>query len=240
MVNLFLPSDIFGSLMFLVNHKNMTFHDKIIDLVYKLMFYGLKNIDFSYVSYFSLVFASQMLVLEYYNEHTMLGTMLSFFFYKFLVFYVIQTFDLTFETLFESQQVSDIFSEDENDRISYCFKRDLKIEKILTFVNYRVIDLINQIMFCRSKIMDELMKLKVVERIHQKNPPTKEELKKRFFKIEELGERNLFNLLMMIQKNKKNDFSNMKTYNNMSLFKNYLIGKNIYNLKIRFKIHERI
>lgn len=210
--------------MFLVNHKNMTFHAKIIDLVYKLMFYGLKNIDFSYVSYFSLVFASQMLVLEYYNEHNMLATMLSFFFYRFLIFYVIQTFNLSFETLFESQQISGNSKQDGQARITYSFRRDLNLEHILSSVNYRIIDLINQIMFCRSKIMDELMKLKVVERIHQKNPPSKEELKKRFFKVEELGERNLFNLMMMMHKNKKKDYSELISYNNMSLLKNYLIG----------------
>lgn len=207
--------------MFLVNGKNMTFHAKIVDLIYKLMFYGLKTINFSHISYFALVFASQMLVLEYYNEHNMLEIMLSFFFYRFLLFYVVRSFDLTFETLFESRKDGG----DNFESIKYCLRKELHVEQILTSINYRMVELINQVMFCRSKIMDELMKLKVVERIHQSNPPSKEELKKRFFKIEELEERSLFNLLMMMHRNKKNGQPGLVPYNNMSLMKNYLIGK---------------
>jgi len=79
--------------------------------------------------------------------------------------------------------------------------------------------------------MEHLMKLKVAERIHQNNPSvTKEELKKRFYKIEELSERNFFNLLMMMHKNKNNQEVPIKPYNNISLLKNYLIG-NQYFLK---------
>jgi hypothetical protein len=209
--------------MFLVNEKDMTFHDKIIDLVYKLMFHGLKTIDFRYVSYFALVFASQMLVLEYYNEHSMLAKMLSFFFYHFILFYVIGSFGLSFESLFESHQ-SENLSED---KITYLLRKDLDLEVILKSINYRIIDLMNQVCFCRFRIMEHLMKLKVAERIHQSNPPTKEELKKRFFKIEELSERNLFTLLMMMHKNTQNQNTQIVPYNNMSLFKNYLIGKDI-------------
>ena len=233
LINLSLPSDIFGSFMFLVNDKDMTFHDKIIDLVYKLMFHGLKTINFNHVSYFALVFAAQMLVLEYYNEHAMLAKMLGFFFDRFMLFYVISSFGLTFESLFESHQTEQSVSSS----ITYMLRQDLDLEVILTSVNYRIVDLINQVSFCRYRIIKHLMKLKVEERIHQNNPPSKEELKKRFFKIEELGERNLFNLLMMMHKNRDIKHEGIIAYNNMTLFKNYLIGT-ITNT--RFHFHQRI
>lgn len=206
--------------MFLVNERGMTFHDKIIDLVYKLMFHGLKTIHFDHVSYFALVFAAQMLVLEYYNEHAMLAKMLSFFFDRFLLFYVVSAFDLSFESLFESDQSEAAGAPS----ISYRLRADLDLEVILTSVNYRVVDLINQVSFCRFRIIKHLMKLKVEERISQSNPPSKEELKKRFFKIEELGERSLFSLLMMMHSKREAPAAGLEAYNNMSLFKNYLVG----------------
>ena len=216
-MNLFLPSDIFGSLMFLVNEPNMTFHAKIIDLIYKLVFFGLKKIDFSHISYFALVFASQMLVLEYYNEHLMLERMLSFFFYRFLLFHVVGSFGLSFESLFETRPGP-------GEAIAYCLRPEVDVRATLQSVNLRVAGLVNQVSFCRSKSMEELMKLKVVERIHQSNPPSKDELKKRFFKIEELDDRNLFGLLMLMHKNNKADHPALLPYNNTSLLKNYLIG----------------
>lgn len=100
-----LPSDIFGMLMYMVNESGMSFHYKVIDLIYKLIFYGLRNLDFSQISYFALVFSSQMLVLEYYNEFKMLEKMIIFLLYKFLVFYVIHSLDLDFDMLFHQQTI---------------------------------------------------------------------------------------------------------------------------------------
>lgn len=76
------------------------FHPQIVDLVYKLILFGLKSIDFSKISYFSLVFAAQMLVLEYYSEFECLGPMLSFFLYQFIVFSLVHVLKLDFDLLF--------------------------------------------------------------------------------------------------------------------------------------------
>lgn len=100
-----LPSDIFGMLMYMVNNQGENFHYKVIDLIYKLIFFGLRNLDFSQVSYFALVFASQMLVLEYYNEYKMLEKMIIFLLYKFLVYYVANSLDLDFDMLFHQQTI---------------------------------------------------------------------------------------------------------------------------------------
>ena len=86
--------------MFLVNKPGMSFHPALIDLIYKLIFSGLRSLDFSKVSYFALVFASQTVVLEYYKEFPLLEEMLSFLLYQFLVYYNIHCLQFDFETLF--------------------------------------------------------------------------------------------------------------------------------------------
>lgn len=93
-----LPSDIFGMLMNMVKPEG--FHPQIVDLIYKLILYGLKSIDFTKISYFSLVFSAQMLVLEYYSEFECLGPMLSFFLYQFIVYYLVHILKLDFDLLF--------------------------------------------------------------------------------------------------------------------------------------------
>ena len=76
------------------------FHPQIVDLIYKLILHGLKTIDFSKISYFSLVFTAQMLVLEYYDEFPCLGPMISFFLYQYVVFYLVHILKLDFDLLF--------------------------------------------------------------------------------------------------------------------------------------------
>ena len=93
-----LPTDIFGMLMYMIKPEG--FHPQIIDLIYKLMLYGLRTIDFNKISYFSLVFSAQMMVLEYYSEFECLGPMLSFFLYQYLTFYLIHILKLDFDLLF--------------------------------------------------------------------------------------------------------------------------------------------
>lgn len=80
--------------------KPQGFHPQIVDLIYKLILFGLKSIDCSKISYFSLVFSAQMLVLEYYSEFECLGPMLSFFLYQFAAFYLVHILKLDFDLLF--------------------------------------------------------------------------------------------------------------------------------------------
>jgi hypothetical protein len=93
-----LPSDILGMLMYMIKPEG--FHSQIVDLIYKLIMYGLRTIDFNKISYFSLVFSALLLALEYYNEFTCLGPLLSFFLYQYLVYYLIQILKLDFDLLF--------------------------------------------------------------------------------------------------------------------------------------------
>lgn len=220
--------------MFLVNDQGMTFHTKIIDLIYKLIFRGLKTLDFKNISYFSLVFASQMLVLEYYNEHSMLQKMLEFLLYKYLVFHVIVSLNLDFESLFISKKVvhdensflsnaSSPQTQKANGNITFTLHPDVNVKAMVNQINVYMIDLINQIMLCRTKITDELIKVKVVDRAKENNPPTKDELKKRFFKIEEIRERKLIKLLMLIKK-KQVISDQIRSYNDINLVQNFLVG----------------
>lgn len=232
--NSFLPSDIFGSLMFLVNDSGMTFHNKIVDLIYKLIFCGLKTLSFEHVSYFALVFASQMLVLEYYNEHSMLQKMLDFFLHKFLVFHVISSLNLDFESLFSSREVSEkenFFqgnsSQSKSNRspkIAFELQNNVNLDVVLTKITLEIVTLINQISFCRTKVVDELIKVKVVDRAQERNPPNKQELKKRFFKIEELRDRKLLKLLGLIKEKTQID-AKLQVYNDQKTIQNFLVGR---------------
>ena len=219
--------------MFLVNPKGMTFHPKIIDLTYKLIFHSLRTLNFSDISYFALVFSCQMLVLEYQNEYDMLKIMISSFLYQFLPLFLIKTFDLTFENLFELHPIS--CNNLENNKFHYCIRKDLDIVKIINFLNLKICNLLNQITFCRTFILQELMRLKVVDKIHETNPPSKDELKIRFFKIQELSETNIYKmLLLLIENNESNVNFNLQSYNKENCFNETLIGK------ILFFIFEKI
>ena len=77
------------------------FHSKIVDLIYKLIFYGIHHIDFTKISYFSLVFAAKVIVFEYYQEHNLLGKMIEIILYNYSIGLVIEKLDLSFTNLFE-------------------------------------------------------------------------------------------------------------------------------------------
>ena len=95
-----MPTDIFGQFMFTFLGAGKEFHSRIVDLIYKLMFFGLRTIDFSKVSYFSLVFAANMLVFEYYQEHNLLAKMMECLLYKILVNKAVIDLNVSFEDLF--------------------------------------------------------------------------------------------------------------------------------------------
>ena len=78
------------------------FHSKIVDLIYKLIFFGINNIDFTKISYFSLVFAAKVIVFEYYQEHNLLGKMIEILLYNYSIGFVIEKLNLSFENLFET------------------------------------------------------------------------------------------------------------------------------------------
>lgn len=228
--NVFLPSDIFGLLMNLVHPPGMAFHNQIVDLIYKLIFFGLKTLDFSHIPYFALVFAAQSLVLEYYNEHVKLQKMLEFLLYRFLVFFVIENMGLEFDTLFEASQLQNENSFNLNNQIKsssistvFILRSHINLELLLSKINQHTSKVLNQICFCRAKISDELLKMKVMDRMRSQTSVQKEELKKRFLKIEELRERSVFRLLKLLP---KSDLiaQNVESYNDSKQFTQNLFG----------------
>ena len=100
-----LPSDIFGKLMFVCTSPPVTPNSPVFDLIYKLIFFGLKNISFSQISYFSLVFTSQMIALEFFDNMQNVNQMLECFLYKILIFFILESLNLNFDTLFQPQKV---------------------------------------------------------------------------------------------------------------------------------------
>lgn len=219
--------------MFLVHPPGLTFHNKVVDLIYKLIFRGLKTLAFRGVSYFALVFASQMLVLEYYAEHAMVQKMLDFLLHRFLVLHAVAFLDADFEALFASRELP----RDENrfagnapraaPSVGFELNPSLDVRGAVRSVNLRVVDLLNQISFCRAKVIDELIKVKVVDRARESGAPPKAELKKRFFRIEELKERCLVDLLLLARKQTKPG-QGLRLYNNLGSLRNFLVGENAH------------
>ena len=134
-----------------------------------MIFAQLRIMDISKINYFAIVFAAQMIVLEYYNEFDMLKKMVSFFFYKFLPFHIINSLDLDFNKMFKSNQTG-------ND-LKYFIIENLNFDAFLSTVNYEMISLINQIIFCRIKALEELAKIKISDRFEENNPELAEQLK---------------------------------------------------------------
>jgi hypothetical protein len=154
------------------------------------------------------------------------------------VFHVIESLDLEFEKLFVSVKISQnensflsnssLPSDSNSLSVTFILHPDVNPKGLLTKINLLIIDLLNQIMICRTKITDELIKVKVVDRANEHNPPSKDELKKRFFKIEEMRERKLIKLLLLIQK-KQIINEQIQSYNDLARLENFLVGCIIFD-----------
>ena len=246
-------------LMYLVKPEG--FHPQLVDLVYKLILFGLKTIDFNKISYFSLVFASQMLVLEYYSKLECLGPMLSFFLFQYVVFYLIHILKLDFDLLFVHslskspgfipQDKSSIFScqtsfpqsinsntkpimselasNSRNSKLPpaellYILNPEVDLEKLLSEINMNLVELLNQITFCRIGLAKELIRLKVTDKLNNADQNTKILLKKKYEVIQEMKNRDLLNLLQALDENSKVT-CRLQKYNNFDSLKGYLYGK---------------
>lgn len=185
-----------------------------------MIFSALRTLDISKITYFAIVFAAQMIVLEYYNEFDMLKKMVSFFFYKFLAFFLIERSNLTFDKLFEANQ--------NNDGIKYFINRNLNFEAFFTKINFEMINLINQITFCRLKALEELAKIKISDRYEENNPKLDEELKLRFYKIEEIKARNLLTMFNDLEEDNSIKV-NLSTSNSLKEFQTYCFDTQFLN-----------
>jgi hypothetical protein len=221
--------------MFLVNPPGQAFHDRVVDLIYKLIFHGLKHLDFNNISYFALVFSAQMLVLEYYQEHAMQQKMIHFLLYRYLPFYVISELHLNFDSIF--CQVS---PHDENtcglnkpiqngnlSQLNFGVLPSVNLERLSNQIDTQISSLLNQMVFCRTCISDALVQVKVMDRMRGQKVVDKEELKKRFLRIEELRERRVTDILLM-QSLSSLVSQNMHTYKDLTFLKNRLVGGEFY------------
>ena len=221
--------------MFLVNGPGNAFPCSTVDLVYKLIFRGLRTLDLRHVCRFALVFAAQMLVLEYEGQHAMLTTMLRFLLFKYLALHVIATLGLSFESLFvcredleaeptlEQEMLSS--SESGSSGIFYVLSPQIDADRLIRRVNWQVIHLINQITLCRAKIIDELIEEKVVEPARQQAPPPKAELKQRFLRIEGLKQRRLCDGLAKVSSQQARQ-EVLHGYGGVSLLSAWTVGAN--------------
>lgn len=220
--------------MFMMNKGQNTLHRVMVNVIYKLIFHGLKKFNFHHVTYFALTFAAQMIVLEYYEDYQRLELMLVFFLYRFLPFYIIKFLKLDFTKLFE--RFSDLIqnSFDPNQMgfqnsnylktIDYRVKSDLDIFSILKVINMYMCEMINQITYCRSELTQELINLMVIEPAQQENPPSKEKLRQSYFKIELIRNVDVMNCLLKVNMNRGQKIKIIQ-YNNLNVVKKYLLGR---------------
>jgi hypothetical protein len=107
--------------------------------------------------------------------------------------------------------------------ILYILNPDVDLEKLLQEINLNLVEILNQITFCRIGLSKELIKLKVRDRLENANDALREELKGKYEKIQEIQNRNLLDLFMTLDKTGQTT-SKMHQYNNFASLKRYLVG----------------
>lgn len=128
------------------------------------------------------------------------------------------------ESLHQDQFSLESKSDKSNLENVFELKPEVEALGLVTSLNERVVDLINQIMLCRLKIVEELVKIKIVDRINESNPEGNEELKKRFNKIEDIKERKLIDLMQVLYKKSKNG-NLLGCYNLVDSLQGFVIGR---------------
>jgi hypothetical protein len=172
-----------------------------------------------------------MLVLEFYQEHAMQQKMVYFLLYRYLPFYVISELHLNFDSIF--CQVS---PHDENNcglnkpiqsgnfnQLNFGVLPSVSLERLSNKIDTQISSLLNQMVFCRTCISDALLQLKVMNQMRGQEVVDKEELKKRFLRIEELRERRVADILLM-QSSSSLVSQNMHIYKDLTFLKNRLVG----------------
>jgi hypothetical protein len=219
--------------MFLLNSENPK-NLKFLSLSRRLMMEGIKQINFNHVTYFALALAAQMIVLEFDGNYQYLEKLLIFFLFKFLPFYVIQSLKLKFKFLFDkfenpfksSISENGIYLNEES-IFDYRLHSELDIKNILGEINLKMIELINQITFCRSELTQILLNLLVISPAQDKNPPSKEDLKKRYFKIEVIKNMDFLDSLIKVSLNRGQKIK-LVNYNDLSGLNKYLVGNQFF------------
>ena len=107
--------------------------------------------------------------------------------------------------------------------ILYIINPDVDLEKLLQEINLNLVELLNQITFCRIGLSKELIKLKVKDRLENADEALRKELKEKYDKIQEIQNRDLLNLFMTLDKTGQTT-SKMNQYNHFASLKRYLVG----------------
>ena len=85
-----------------------------------------------------------------------------------------------------------------------------------------MVHMINQIIYCRVKVSEELVKIKIKDRADVTGFMTNE-LKKKLFNIKEIRNRELVSLIDLVhRKNKTTD--SLRDYNDPAIFKNHILS----------------
>lgn len=217
--------------MLLVEPPGNAFPPRVVDLVYKLIFHGLETLDSRRVGPFALVFAAQMVVLEYLGELPMLRKMLRFLLFRFLGFHVLSELELDFEALFETRETApgkgpfeaDVPGQAGSPSVSFALNPKLNIEALLRDVNLQLASLLGQLSLCRANACEELVKVEVADPALEKPSPPKAELKRRFFRIEELRSREVLETLLLVPR-RRVVRENLRVYNKSALLRRCLAG----------------
>jgi hypothetical protein len=107
--------------------------------------------------------------------------------------------------------------------ILYILNPDVDLEKLLQEINLNLVEVLNQITFCRIGLSKHLIQLKVKDRLPHANEETRKELKIKYEKIEDMKKREMLKLFMTLDNSGKIT-SRLHQYNQFLSLKNYLLG----------------
>lgn len=108
--------------------------------------------------------------------------------------------------------------------ILYILNPDVDLEKLLLEINLNLVEMLNQITFCRIGLAKELIRIKVTDKLPKADQPTREMLKKKYESIQEIKKRDLLKLFETLDKTSKVT-QKLTQYNQFASLGNFLLGR---------------
>lgn len=107
--------------------------------------------------------------------------------------------------------------------ILYVLNPELDLEKLLLEINLNLVEMLNQVTFCRIGLARELTKLKVTDKLPNADEQMRLTLKKKFDSIQEIKKRDLFKLFETLDKT-SGVTQRLEQYNRFASLSHYLLG----------------
>ena len=107
--------------------------------------------------------------------------------------------------------------------ILYILNPEVDLEKLLLEINLNLVEMLNQITFCRIGLAKELIKIKVTDKLVKADEPTRQMLKKKYESIQEIKKRDMFKLFETLDKTSQVT-QKIHRYNPFEALRNYLLG----------------